>query len=119
MRIEGEWHTPGHQDDHSSFCSKLARIVGTLYTLSFWLPTNHKTLVCLACDGLLVVSHLQAEKSIEPMEPHADILGAARMLLTTCGYQDELIFVCGHQDQGHPTVLTRDTWLNVEADIFG
>jgi len=40
------------------------------------------------------------------------------MLLTTCGYQVELVFVCGHQDQGNPTILTRDMWLNVEADIL-
>jgi len=116
MRIEGKWHTPGHQEDHSSFCSKLAGIVGALYTLSFWLPLLPSPPLHLACDGLLVVSRLQSDKPIEPMEPHMDLLGVACMLLTTCGYQVQLVFVCGHQDQGYPTVLTWDAWLNVEVD---
>ncbi len=50
------------------------------------------------------------------MEPHADLLGAAQSLLQSCGYKVELMFVRGHQDNGQPTVLTRDAWLNVEAD---
>jgi len=30
----------------------------------------------------------------------------------------ELAFVRGHQDTGVPTVLSRDAWLNVEADAL-
>jgi len=37
-RLSSQWYTPGHADDHSSFHSKLAGIVGVLYTLTFWPP---------------------------------------------------------------------------------
>ncbi len=37
-RLSSQWYTPSHEDDHSSFWSKLARIVGVLYTLTFWPP---------------------------------------------------------------------------------
>jgi len=39
-------------------------------------------------------------------------------MILSCGYNIDLQFVRGHQDQGHPTVLTRDAWLNVEADLL-
>ena len=65
-----------------------------------------------------MVSQLQVEKLIEPMEPYMDLLVAAQMLLIICGYHIELAFIQGHQDQGHLTVLTRDTWLDVEADTL-
>jgi len=35
-RILGTWYTPGVKEDHSSFHSKLAGIVGALHTISFW-----------------------------------------------------------------------------------
>ncbi len=35
-RLSSQWYTPGHADDHSSFHSELARIIGVLYTLTFW-----------------------------------------------------------------------------------
>jgi len=37
-----QWHTPGHPTDHSSFWSKLAGILGVLYTLTFWPPSTVK-----------------------------------------------------------------------------
>jgi len=57
-------------------------------------------------------------KPIEPTEPHADLLIVAKELLSSCGYQVELVFVCGHQDHGHPMTLSRDTWPNVEANLL-
>jgi len=46
------------------------------------------------------------------------MLGAAHALLSSCGFTVDLTFVKGHQDTGVPTVLTRDAWLNVEADTL-
>jgi len=40
--LTSQWHVPGQEDDHSSFCSKLAGIVGVLYTLTFWPPKSIK-----------------------------------------------------------------------------
>jgi len=116
-QLVGSWYTPSHGDDHSSFRSKLAGIVGVLNTLSFWPPTQTAPFR-LACDGLSVVTRILSHKPIEPMEPHADLLGAACTLLQSCRYNVDLIFVCGHQDTGTPMVLARDAWLNVEADAL-
>jgi len=38
IRLVSHWHTPGQPEDHSSFRSELAGIVGVLYTLTFWPP---------------------------------------------------------------------------------
>jgi len=84
--------------------------------LTFWPLSRPQPSFCLACDGLLVVSQLTATHPIDPTEPHANLLVAARSLMQSCGYQVELVFVHGHQDNGQLTVLTRDAWLNVEAD---
>ncbi len=116
-RLTGAWHTPGHEEDHSSFRSEVAGVLGILYTLSFWVPTSTKPTLRLACDGLSVIQRLLNPSPIEPMEPHADLLAATRHMMSTCGYNIDLQFVRGHQDHG-PTVLARDAWLNVEADLL-
>jgi len=115
-RLVGRWHTPGEASDHSSFRSEVAGILGVLYSLTYFAPTSPKPAFRLACDGLSVVKRLQNPRPIEPTEPHADILVAAKNLLGSSMYTIKLIFVRGHQDTGYPTDLTRDAWLNVEAD---
>ncbi len=114
--LVGKWHTLGQPTDHSSFQSLLARLVGVLYTLTFWPPNTSTPNFWLACNGLLVITRIQANKPVEPTESHADLLIVARTLMQTCGYKIELAFIQGHQDNGTPAVLTRDVWLNVEAD---
>jgi len=42
LRLTGQWHVPSQEEDHSSFHSKLAGIVGVLYTLTFWPPKSIK-----------------------------------------------------------------------------
>ena len=118
VRIIGQMHTPGYSADHSSFRSELAGIVGVLYTLTFWPPSSLKPAFRLACDGLSVVTRLAKPHPIEPTEPHFDLLAAARTLMLTSAYDVQLVFVRGHQDVQYPTVLSRDAWLNVEADTL-
>jgi len=72
----------------------------------------------VACDGLLVINRLVSSRPIEASEPHFDLLSAARNLLVESAYEVHLVFVRGHQDSGIPTVLSRDAWLNIEADIL-
>jgi len=55
-RLVGQWHTLGQSLDHSSFCSKLVGIVGTLYTLTFWHPNTTQPTLRLACKCLLVIT---------------------------------------------------------------
>jgi len=117
-RLISKWHTPGPPAAHSSFHSKLAGIVGILYTLTFWVPMMIKLNFQLACNGLSVITRLQTSWPIEPAEPHFDLLTVARQLLATSLYTVDLAFVRGHQDTSLPTVLTRDAWLNVEADAL-
>ncbi len=116
MRLTGQLYTPGHGTDHSSFHSKVAGIIGAVYTLTFWPPIATKPIFCLACDGLLVINRLSNNHPIDPTEPHADLLQAACTLINTSTYKIQLNFVRGHQYKGIPTVLTRDAWLNIEAD---
>jgi len=116
LRLIGQIYTPGHSTDHSSFCSKLTGIVGILYTLTFWPPTLIKPTFRLTCNGLSIINRLSNVKPIKPTKPHADLLIAAHNLISTSMYEIKLVFVRGHQDNGIPTVLTRDAWLNVEAD---
>jgi len=118
LRLTGSWFTPGQPEDHSSFRSELAGLLGVVYTLTFWPPTTTAPTFRLACDGLSVINRLTNSKPIEPTEPHADLLAAVRSMIASCGYHIVLQFVRGHQDNGHPTVLARDAWLNVEADLL-
>jgi len=117
-RLIGNWHTPGELSDHSSFRSKVAGILGVLYSLTYFTPTTPTPPFRLACNSLSVVNRLQNPRPIEPTKPHADILIAAKTLIGNSRYKINLIFVRGHQDTGHPTVLTCDAWLNVEADLI-
>jgi len=118
LQLVGQLYTPGHPGDHSSFRSKVAGIVGVLYTLTFWPLRTIKPAFHLACNGLLVVKCLTNQKPIEPTELQVDILTAAWKLISESTYNITLMFVKGHQDTSYPTVLTRDAWLNVEADLL-
>jgi len=117
-RLTGNWHTPGTMLDHSSFRSEVAGILGVLHSLAYFPPTTQTPPFCLACDGLSVVNCLQNPRPIDPTEPHADLLIAAKTLLHNSLYRINLVFVRGHQDTGHPTVLTHNAWLNIEADLI-
>jgi len=106
LRLSGQLHTPGKTTDHSSFQSEAAGIIGVMYTLTFWPLVSMKPVLHLACDGLSVINRLTNNHPIEPTEPHADLLQAARTLIETSAYTIQLKFVCGHQDNGLSTALT-------------
>jgi len=114
--LNGQMYTPGQPNDHSSFQSKLAGILGVLHTLTFWAPHKPQVPFKLACNRLLVIMHLQTQQPINPSEPHVDHLTAAKNLLNSSSYQIKLVFIWGHQDTGVSMVLARDAWLNIEAD---
>jgi len=38
--------------------------------------------------------------------------------MQTSNYKIDLAFVQGHQDTSQAMALTRDTWLNIEADLL-
>jgi len=114
----GQWHTPGPPEAHRSFRSKLAGLVGVLYMITFWPPTMIKLHFHLACNGLSVIMRLRASQPIEPTIPHFDLLMVACSLLTTSQYKVDLVFVHGHQDNGSPTALTHDAWLNIKANLL-
>jgi len=118
VRLIGKWHTPRPPDAHSSFRSKLAGIVGILYTLTFWAPMTIKPHFRITCDGLSVITRLQTSRPIEPTEPHFDLLTVARSLLALSYYTVDLVFVRGHQDTKFLMVLTPDAWFNMEANAL-
>jgi len=93
-------------------------ILGVLHVLSYWRPTTGSPHCRIACDGKSVISRLSSPHPIKPTKPHFDLLQAVRTLLNTCGFTIQLVFIHGHQDNGVPTVLTRDAQLNIEADML-
>jgi len=115
-QLTGSCFTPGTAADHSTFRSKLAGLLGLLYTLSFWWPPSGKPPCHIACDGQSAIHQLNSTIPIEPTEPHSNLLLAVWQLLQNWGFQIQLEFVCGHQDTGTPMVLTWDAPLNIEAD---
>jgi len=117
--IWGECFIPGHDNDHSSFQSKLLGI----YSLLLFLyhvgshSLKHKPTFKLVCDGKSVLHRLWRQEPTSPTKLHYDLLSGTRYLLSHCGYHVTLNHVYGHQDSGVPTVLTREAQLNVEADV--
>ncbi len=117
-RIEGTMQVPGQPGDHSSFRSEAAGIYGALLTL--WHFSQEYPLtgtITLACDGHSVLDCLRSHKSINPFAAHADLLRACRHITRQLKCHIRYAHVKGHQDSGLTTVLSREAWLNIEADI--
>jgi len=49
---------------------------------------------------------------------HADLLGASQNLAHALPWVIRYQHIKGHQDTGYPMVLSREAWLNIEADAF-
>jgi len=119
-RIQGSMITPGTTGDHSSFRSKAAGIYGILLTLSA-LQDNAEDImgnIEIACDGKSVLERIKSKKQLDPFVAHADLLGACRRLANKLPWKINFQHIKGHQDKGHPTVLSRKAWLNIEADLL-
>jgi len=116
-RIEGSMQAPGQPGDHSSFRSKAAGIYGALLTLWFFSQEYPVTgQLTLACDGRSVLDRLRSKKSIDPFAAHADLLRACQSITSRLQCLIKYYHVKGHQDTGQPTVLSREAWLNIDAD---
>jgi len=116
--IKGSMNTPGQKQDHSSFHSEAAGIYGALLTIWYFVqeyPT--KGTITVACDGRSVLDHLKSKKSINPFAVHSDLLQASKNIQLQMTCTAKLVHVKGHQDRGYPTVLLREAWLNIEADL--
>jgi len=71
----------------------------------------------VACNGRSVLDQLQSKKSIDPFVAHTDLLRSCCNIATQLQCQVQFIHVKGHQDNGLPTVLSREVWLNIKADL--
>jgi len=117
-RIIGTMITPGQDADHSSFCSELAGLYGALCTLEALAFSPTGSPCRIACDGKSALNRVQSTYPIQPTEPHADLLHAIRAKTSGIGLDFHWRHVKGHQDGHTPTVLSRDAWLNIEADML-
>jgi len=118
-RIEGSMITPGQKSDQSSFRSEAAGIYGALLTIWHFIqdfPTDGT--ITLACDGRSVLDRLRSTKTIDPFAAHSDLLRACKNIQSQLTCTIKFIHVKGHQDNGLPTVLSREAWLNIEADLM-
>jgi len=117
-RLIGTMITPSSPKDHSSFRSELTGLYGALCTLEA-LDLGDTTYTChIACDGKSALAQITSTHPILPTEPHADLLQAIRTKAGQPGLTVQWRHVKGHQDGTTPTVLTRDAWLNIEADLL-
>jgi len=118
--VIGKCLAPGHGEDHSSFCSKLAGIYSCLLFLKYCFQhkLTHKPAFQLACDGKSVLHRLWNTQMMSPSKPHYDLLSGTHHLLTDCSYLVHLEYIKGHQDNGVTTVLTWAATLNIEVDLL-
>jgi len=115
--IEGAMQTPGQPGNHSSFQSEAAGIYGALLTIWYIFQEYPLTRqMILACDGRSVLDCLRSTKSIDPFAAHTDLLRACQHIMKCLLCSILYHHVKGHQDKGQPTVLSREAWLNIEAD---
>jgi len=117
-RIKGQMQTPGQLQDHSSFRSKAAGIYRAL--LMLWSFSQDYPLtgqITLACNGQSVLDRLRSHKSIDPFAAHVDLLRACKNIQSWLPCQIKYNHVKGHQDNGYPTVLSQEAWLNIKTDL--
>ena len=72
----------------------------------------------LVCNGKSVLDWIKLEHPVLPTESHADLLTAVKTKMRQIGIQIHWNHVKGHQDGKLITVLPRDAWLNVEANLL-
>jgi len=112
--------TPGTIGDHSSFWSKVTSLYGLFLTLCYFLEECQmmSSQITVACDGQSVWDRLRSLKSINPFVAHSDLLQACQYLLTHLPCTIPLQHIKGHQNDGTPTVLLQESWLNIEANLL-
>jgi len=77
-----------------------------------------KVTIMVAFNGRLVLDQLKSKKSIDPFTAHADLCHICKNIQLQMSCTIKLVHVKGHQDKGYPTVLLREAWLNIEADLM-
>jgi len=73
--------------------------------------------IAVACNGRLVLDWLRSTMSIDPLTAHVNLLSTCHNIVTQLPCRVMFIHVKGHQDNRLPMVLSREVWLNIEADI--
>jgi len=117
-RIVGHGRTPGSAADQSTYRSELFGLWGIIYTLT-QLTNKHNLQagqITVTCDGLSALQQAQQDNPTDPMLAHYDIIGAIQTMKSKLRVQLNLEHVCGHQDDGIMTVLTRQAWMNIKMD---
>jgi len=109
--------TPGHLADYISFPSKPASIYGLLLTIqSLTGQVEQHGSFTIACNWNSVIQWLNSKQPIDPSVAHADILIASQNITQSLTFNIQFTHIKSHQDTKHTMVLTREAWLNVEAD---
>ncbi len=55
---------------------------------------------------------------MDPATPHYDLIGAIQNIRQATQIRFSFEHVCGHQDSGITTVLTRTAWMNIKMDTL-
>jgi len=110
--------TPGSPRGHSSFRSKATGQYRLPITLWYLLKDNLMMgIIMVACDSQSVLDRLHSHKKINTFAAHADLLRACKNIQEQILCKIKFLHVKGHQDNGHPMVLSQEAWLNIEADL--
>jgi len=105
--VLGECFTPGTDEDHSSFHSKLAGIYTCLLFIyhCFQHSLMTKPSFYIACDGKSVLHRLWNPRMMSASKPHYNLLPGTCRLLSDGRFDFHLVHVKGHQDNGEIMVL--------------
>jgi len=109
---------PGIEEDHSAFQSKLMGLLGIMLTMYGLQEQSEIKTGCLrvCCNRKSALEWVKLDLPVGATEPHADLITVIHNLRKQIIWKLNFQHVRGHQDQGHPMVLTREATLNVEMD---
>jgi len=117
-KIIGAGLVPGTTDDHSAFRSELMGLLGIMLLLKDLQEQYGATSgrIQVFCDGKSALGRAASSSPVSITEPHSDLITAIHNLRHRIKWNVTFTHVRGHQDGGHPTVLSREAMLNVEMD---
>jgi len=110
--------TPSLAGNHSSFISEAAKVYGLLLSLWHFLEGSTKLtgILKVVCNGKSVLEQLRLYKTTNPFVAHSDLMWASCTLMACMLGKVSLQHMKGHKDNGCPTVLLREAWLDINAD---
>jgi len=116
--IIGSMITPGITGNHHFLQWGSRSIWASSHAMAF--PQGHAIGTRQYHSGLWwpVLDWLQSHKVIDPFEVHSDLLQACQHVIAASLVKSTYNMSRGYQNDGTPTVLSHEAWLNIEVDLL-